>query len=142
MGYFGHGLYDGDDTQTRHYDFIKWTKIEDYKDQCFDEEWLGNKTTIPKEKHKQFCANLNLILKEMPKKQISPKNNTYTNKSIALEWIMLAKLFMDNKLKVPRIVIENSKTGAEVLMGEDASDFCNPSLRRRHLRKFIDNLEK
>jgi hypothetical protein len=138
MGWSGYGIYDGDDTQTRHYAFLKWAKVsKDDEEIC---EWFSyRKTKIPNEKRNIISDNIDLILKKMPK--ITDRHGN-VNEDSAIEWQMLAALFLDNKLKVPEKVYEMAKVGTNFLMGEHASYFKIPYLRIKKLRYFISKLDK
>lgn len=135
MGWGGYGIYDGDGTQTLHYSFIKWSKIEKKDDVI--EEWLKFEgTKIPKELHEKFLSNVPLILKKMP------KIRKFWDEDRAIEWQMLLALFLDNKMPIPKEVKENGIEATEFLMTYPADDFCDPSARRRNLKKFIQKAEK
>lgn len=129
MGWFGNGIYDGDETQTRHYDFIKWAKIEKKDDVIFD--WLGvKKTSIPKDKQNLLLDNHKLILKKMP-------NKKFWDEDDALEWQMLLALYLDNNLKAPKEIYEKGVEATQYLIEKQSDDFYQPSQRRRCLRNFI-----
>ncbi len=138
MGWSGYGMYDGDGTQSRHYDFIKWSKIP--TDEYEVDEWMNYKRTkIPKNRIKLFESNLDKVLSKMPKlenrwHQIDEDN--------AIDWQMLAELLISNGLKVPEKVYDMAKKGTEFLMGEHSSEFNKPGLRRATLRRFLKRLEK
>jgi hypothetical protein len=134
MGWCGDGLYDGDGTQALHYDFLQQAKCAT-EDEIFDNDWLGKKTLIPEDRIPIFEKNIDLVLKKMPYKK-------FWNEDIALEWQMLLALFVDNKLKVPKIIRDKGIEATEFLCGPDASEFNNPSNRRRKLRSFIEKAKK
>lgn len=50
MGWSGYDLYDGDETQTCHINFLKWAKVEKNTDIILEHYLKINKTIIPKEK--------------------------------------------------------------------------------------------
>jgi len=135
MGWFGHGIYDGDETQTRHYDFIKWAKIE--KDEDILYEWIGmRKTKIPKHKLYLLSKNYELIIKKIGK---IPK---YWNEDNAIEWQMLLSLFIDNCVKAPKIIYDAGILASEYLLSDYAEEYDYPSRRRRALRNFIEKANK
>lgn len=146
MGWFGYGIYDGDGTQTCHYDFFDWAKIRaDIKDghrrSDYFGEFLTTKGTIlPKEDWDIFVKNINLVLKKMPKSNY--KSQYIDMECSAIEWQMLLSLFVDNKTKAPEIVYKNGIEATKFLMGEHASDFDKPSVRRKTLKNFIVKAEK
>lgn len=134
MGWFGYDIYDGDETQTRHYNFLKWGKVSNNDEEI--ENWLTcDGTLIPKEKASILLKNINLVLKKMPKVK-------FWNEEKALEWQMLGALFLDNKIKIPTIIRKNTILATEYLIGEHAEDFLEEKTRRRYLRKFIRKIKK
>jgi hypothetical protein len=134
MGWFGYGIYDGDDTQTRHYDFIKWSGVKVDDDEIG--EWMGLKgTKIPSEYQVIFVDGINKVLKKI-------KSDYDSDDDIAIEYQMLLALYLDNNLRPPKIVKEKGIEGAKHLMGEHASDFDNPGTRRKALRNFIAKAKK
>jgi len=139
MGWFGHGNYDGDETQTWHYDFLKWAKISKNYEELF--EWtVNNKTIVPDEFIPTLKKNLPLILKKMTK---FPKNPHYVNEHVAVEWQMLMALYTDNKIALPKNVLKTCVEASEYLCGNDhAPDFNNPSARRRAIRNLVEKAEK
>jgi hypothetical protein len=129
MGWFGHGIYDGDDTQTQHYTMISVTGCAT-EDEIYAGDWIGWKTKIPSSKIQSFIDGIPKILKKMPACK-------FFNVDKALKWQMLLALFVDNKISPPDIIKRNGLLATEYLMGEDADDFTSPSGRRRVLRRFI-----
>jgi hypothetical protein len=129
MGWMGYGIYDGDETQTRHYDFIKWSKCGK-EDEVYDDWFRYRKTVIPKERIPILEKNLELVIEKMP-------NVKFWNEDKAIAWQMLLALLLDNKIKPPVIVKKNGILGTEFLMEEHASDFNEPHVRRKVLRNFI-----
>jgi hypothetical protein len=133
MGWYGYGIYDGDGTQTLHYDFIKWSKC------CVDDDiicdWLTDTgTKIPFDKLKSFKKGIPLVLKRMP------KIKKYWLDDDAIVWQMLLSLFIDNKIPIPKIIKENGKSATKFLMGEHAEDFTNVSARRKRLNSFLKKI--
>ena len=134
MGWFGYGIYDGDETQTRHITFLKWAKIEHDSDVIFDNYFIEDKTILPKDKLLLFQKNISFILKRITKPSKWDEDS-------AIEWQMLLALFVDNKLKAPAKIYENGVSATIHLM-EYADDFDNPSKRKKALKKFIDTADK
>lgn len=133
MGWWGYSIYDGDETQTLHYNFLEWAKVAT-EDEIFDGDWLEcEKTVVPKDKIPILKKNLGLILKKMK----SPK---YWNEDAALSWQMLAALLLDNNIKLPKIVKDKAKDATIYLMGEHAVDFDSTVKRRNQLKKFLQKL--
>lgn len=131
MGWAGYGIYDGDGTQTLHYDFLKWAGCAQNDDEIYDGDWLTlNRTKIPKERRHLLKVNLNKVLKKMPSVK-------FWNEDKAIEWQMLLALFLDNKIEPPSVVKRNGILGTEFLMEEHSSEFDSPGSRRRVLRNFI-----
>lgn len=138
MGWFGHKNYDGDNTQTRHYDFLKWAKVYRRDVDIVNALSFGG-TILPEEKALVLKKNLKLIVNKMPKKIIG---NTYSNEDRALEWQMLLALLVDNSIKPTKRILKMSKEASEYLLGSDHSGgFTNPSLRRRHIRNLVKRAE-
>jgi len=133
MGWWGHGIYDGDETQTLHFDFIKWAKIE--KDYDVIESFLNKKTTLPKDKVHLLKKNSGLILKKMKK----PK---FWDEYSAIEWHMLLSLYLDNSVIPPKVVVKNGIEATEYLIDKESDYYDNPSARKRVLRNFIQKVEK
>ena len=133
MGWFGYGIYDGDDTQTEHINFIRQAGIEKDEDTIFA-MLKSRKTIIPKDKRHLLKTNLDKILKKMPKK--------IRDEDDALMWQMLLALFLDNGVQPPNEVLIKGIEATGYLLGEHASDFNNPSARRRVLNNFIKKATK
>ena len=148
MGWLGYTLYAGDSTQSCHSAFLEWAGIEiDYDTDDGDEYYYSiftsRGTFIPKDLIPIFVKNINKVLKKMPKIKMSRvKNIKYWDEYNALEWQMLLALFVDNKLKIPQIIYDNGIEATEFLMGEHASDFDKPWLRRAALKRFITKAGK
>jgi hypothetical protein len=133
MGWFGHGLYHGDGTQSCHYDYLIWMKITDNDEEAF--EWMsGLKTKIPSSKRYLLRKNYKLLLNKMPKHM--------HNEDDALDWQMLLSLFIDNEVKAPKIILDQGIKATEWLLGEHASKFNNPGARCKSLRSFLKRVEK
>ena len=79
-------------------------------------EWMSSrKTNIPQDRRHLLRKNYKLLLNKMPK-NINDEDN-------ALEWQMLLALFVDNKVKPPKIILEQGIKATKWLMGEHASEF-------------------
>lgn len=134
MGWGGYGMYDGDGTQTCHYDFIRWAKISRSNEEIG--EWLKYRgTKIPKDKVHLLTEHVDLILKKMPKV-------AYWNEDKAITWQMLLCLYLDNGVVPPSAQITDLGVQAtKYLMGDHADEFSEPSRRRRALRNFLKRVE-
>lgn len=133
MGWCGYDIYDGDDTQTRHYDFIHWAALRMSDDDI--QNCMSMKgTVLPDDKAKLLEKNAAKVLKKMPK-----VNNTDDN---AIEWQMLLALFADNKITPPKKILEMGLLATEYLRGEHAADFDSPAKRRRKLDAFTKRIKK
>jgi hypothetical protein len=133
MGWWGYGIYDGDETQTLHFYFLKWAKVS--KD--FDElqDYLDSKATIlPKDKVGLLKKNSGLILKKMKKRK-------FWDEYQALSWQMLLALYLDNKVIPPKTIIKNGIEATNYLIEKCSDDYDNPSARKRVLRNFIKKAE-
>ena len=137
MGWAGYGIYGGDDTQTRHIDFVKWAKIKMTEDEVW-ECMAANGTHLPDEALPLLTKNLDKILKKMPKL----RNERFRDEDDALEWQMLLALFLDNRLNPPDKVYEMGVKATDYLMGQHADEFNEPSKRRKALRAFLKKAEK
>lgn len=139
MGWSGCSLYNGDDTQTRHYDFIKLAGIERDEDKIF--EFLKpRKTKLPEDKKHLLTKNIKKILAKMPNGP--PYANDFYSEDKAFDWHMLLSLFVDNNLKAPKIVYNNGIEATKYLSTFHAAEFNNPAARRRVLKNFINRAEK
>lgn len=135
MGWVGYGIYDGDETQILHLDYLKWSGciIGMKEDEVW--EWLKqNKTKIPLDKIALFKKGIPLILKKMSKWRI---RGSLQDEDLSIEWQMLLALFLDNNIKLPLIVKKNGILATEYLLGDHAEDFSNKGIRRRVLKNFI-----
>lgn len=136
MGWGGYGLYDGDGTQTCHYDFLIKSGAAKNDDEIYDNDWLQYKrTVIPKDRINIFKNGMNKILKKK-------KTPMWWDEDKAIESQMLLSLYIDNKIKPPKIVKKLGIEATKYLMGNHASDFDNPSARRAVLRRFIEKVNK
>jgi len=154
MGWTGHGIYDGDDTQTSVWSFLQWAewkggkrKWADADEDAISEAMIWKKTyqktILTKDMKEAILFGLDKILKKMPKvKQSKIGSKYFTDDDNAIEWQMLLALFLDNGLEIPKDVYDNGVLATEFLMGEHAADFNSPSARRRILKNFIKKAEK
>jgi len=117
MGWFGYGIYDGDDTQSRHYKFLVLSGCAKNDDEIYDGEWVGLKTTIPKDKIPIFIKGIPKILKKMPKCK-------FWNEDRALEWQMLLSLFLDNNITPTKEIKEKRHFGNRILNRRASFFFC------------------
>lgn len=133
MGWYAYNLYGGDDTQTRHLDFIKWSGIKPKNGEEIFDWLLERKTKIPKEYIPTFIKGIPKILKRMSKSKFFNEDNS-------IEWQMLAALFIDNKLKIPTFIKNKAIDATNYLLEYECDDFDNPSKRRYYLKSFIKKL--
>lgn len=135
MGWSGFGIYDGDGTQTCVYSFMKWAGWKD-EDAIFDA--MGyKKTKLTDEMKKCLTKNIKKVLVKMPKVTRKIGRPYFKDEDDAIEWQMLLALFLDSKLKVPKVIKTNGVLATEYLMEEHASEFNEPNKRRARLRAFI-----
>jgi hypothetical protein len=135
MGWIGYGIYDGDGTQTSHYNFLTLSKCAKDDDEILDNNWLTvNGTKIPKDRQPIFISNVDKILKKMPKSK-------FWNEDSAIEWQMLLALFLDNKIYPPKIVFDKGILATEYLIEHCSDDFDVPGFRKRALRNFIKKVK-
>ena len=159
MGWFGYGLFDGDDTITRYYNFMKWAKVpfddEDYENDPIV-NWIMCNEKMPDFALKIFKKNLKLVLKKMPKLSKAMVNTlsddfkddprddnckNYDFEDNAIAWQMLVTIIVDNNIKVPKKIIKNGILATQYLMKFQAIEFDFPSKRKRVLKSFITKLE-
>lgn len=136
MGWFGYGLYDGDETQTAHIDFIRQAIPYLRSDDVYD--CLGSSRTIlPQNYIKSFKKGIPNILKKIK----TPKNILKWNEDLAIEWQMLLALFVDNNLMVPHKILVYGMLACNYLLGEHSNDFNEPSKRRASIRRFMKKVD-
>jgi hypothetical protein len=141
MGWSGYGLYDGDCTQSCHFNFIEWAEISDDYDEIF--EWVSNKTVLPEDKKKILEKNAAKIWAKMPKvdKYFCTKRDSAPEID-ALQYQMLLSLFVDNNIKPPKYIYDKGIEATEFLSGEHASEFDYPGRRRSVLKRFAAKATK
>jgi hypothetical protein len=133
MGWTGHGLYDGDNTQTQHITFCQWAKLPLSEAEISD--FLQyRKTKIPIQFIPLFKKNLPLIIKKMNK-------NKFWDSEKALEWQMLMCLLLDNNMVLPPVIKKNGILATEYLMEQHAYYFNNPPNRRAALRRLLKKIK-
>jgi hypothetical protein len=135
MGWFGYGLYDGDDTQTCHIGFIK-TAIPSLSEDDIFEFLKSRRTLIPDSLVLRFRKGIPFILKK-----IKAPNLARWNEDKAIDWQMLLALFVDNDIQVPHKVLVYGMLACHYLMGDHAADFNEPSRRRAALRRFMKKVD-
>lgn len=144
MGWFGHGIYDGDDTQTFHLDFLKRAGCKKKYSEMIESFFKTNKTLLDKETKNLVIHNIPKILDKMPKAiQSNIGNNIYFKDEVdAVEWQMLLSLFLDNKIKPTQLIKHNGIFATEYLLHYHADSFTNPSARKANLRRFLSKALK
>ena len=141
MGWFGHSIYDGDETQTCHITFIKNSGYKEKYPYEINDCLQLRKTVLTDDMKNCLVKNINKVLKKMPKLKTSKnKNIFFKDEYDAIEWQMLLSLFVDNKLSAPKIIKDNGILATEYLMQEHAEDFNKPHLRRACLKRFLKKL--
>ena len=135
MGWCGYGLYDGDETQTCHYDFMKWAGWKGDVEDCLQLK----KTKLTDDMKVLLANNIDKVLKKMPKLN----KFGFQGEEDAIEWQMLLSLFSDNKLVPPKVVFDNGILATEYLLQHDCTlTFNNPAKRKAVLRGFIKRVKK
>jgi hypothetical protein len=134
MGWGGYGLYDGDETQTCHYDFMKWAGWKGDVDDCLQLK----KTKLTNDMKVLLAKNIDKVLKKMPKLN----KFGFRDSQDAIEWQMLLSLFFDNKLLPPKIVFDNGVLATKYLLEYQSKEFDNPAKRKAVLRSFIKRVTK
>jgi hypothetical protein len=141
MGWFGYGIYDGDETQTLHYLFMKWAgwKDEDALKECL----MKNKTKLTSEMKDILVKNIEKVLNKMPKfdEKTILIDSEHKCEYKAKDWHMLLALYLDNKLDVPKVIWEKGILGATYLK-KQAVEFDDPQKRRAVLNSFIRKSKK
>ena len=141
MGWCGYGIYDGDDTQSRHHDYLKYLKVVSKKTEDDVYDWMSvNRTVIPKEKRHLLTDNAPLLIEKIKKeiKRWLVDDGEYS----ALAWQMALALYLDNRVRPPKEILERGIEGTNWLMGKHASEFNEPCKRRRALRNFLKRVER
>lgn len=138
MGWSGYGLYDGDETQSCHINFIKWAIPSLNEEDIFDCFIGTRKTKLPKILTLSFKKGIVNILKKIR----TPKNHFKWDEENAIEWQMLLSLFVDNNLKVPHIVLVNGMLASNYLLGEHASEFDEPTKRKATIKRFMKKVDE
>lgn len=141
MGWFGYGIYDGDGTQTCHYDFLKKLGIEKDDDIIYEMLTLEG-TVIPENKRNLLRKNYKKVFDKFSKYKFIPGRTGCIVEDKAIEIQMFGALFIDNKVKIPVQVKKKVIEATEFLLGDHASEFSNPGLRRRVLREFIETIKQ
>jgi len=131
MGWFGYGIYDGDDTQTQHMSFIKQAIPSLDKEEIF-EFLLSKKTKIPQKYVHSFQKGIPNVLKKIK----IPKNVFKWDEDNAMSWHMLLSLFINNNINPPDNVMLYGVLATYYLMNF-SKDFDKPSKRSAALRNFI-----
>lgn len=138
MGWWGYGIYDGDETQSFHCELIERAKINTVvdSDMIYDGDWLKIKETIiPKKYKSQFIKSIDKIAKTLP-------NKKFWDESSALEWQMFGALLLDNKIRIKKEFKKKIVDATEFLMGDHADAFDEPSKRKKVLRDFLKKIKK
>lgn len=141
MGWFGHGIYDGDETQTCHYDFIKKLGIEKDNNVIYDMLQI-KKTIIPENKRYLLRKNYKKVFDKLSKYKFVPGRSGCIVEDKAIEIQMFGALFIDNGVKMPAQVKKKVVEATKFLLGDHASEFDVPGTRRRILRNFIEKVKK
>lgn len=138
MGWSGYGIYDGDDTQSLHYDWLIKIGVCYNLDNAIDSGIVGFTTKIPKNKTRLLSKNWRKIASSLSKKIETGRWDKHGHdEDRALQWQMLLALFNDNNLKAPKTVFKMGIEGTKFLMGNHSSEFDNPSARRAALKRFM-----
>jgi hypothetical protein len=138
MGWFGYNIYDGDGTQSCHYDFIKTANLTMKVDVVVvnEQEWMTKDgTLIPEKLLPQFKLAIPKIVKTLP-------NKKFWSDDDAIEWQMFGALLLCNRIKINKTLKKKVIDATEYLMGEHAAAFDEPYKRRKILKKFIADIKK
>lgn len=139
MGWYGYRIYDGDDTQCLHYNWLVEIGVCRDLDDAINSGIVGYTTKIPKDKIHLLIKNWRKIANSLSKKIKTGKYDKHGNdEGRALEWQMLLALFNDNNLKAPKLVFKMGIQATNFLLGEHSSEFISPTNRRINLRRFIE----
>lgn len=134
MGWCGYGIYDGDDTQTQHIDYIKKIILSIKEEDIFDLCLRYNKTIIPNKYKKEFIKNKSNILKH---KYLKKKNTIFWNEEDCIAWQMALSLFVDNKIKAPKEIYSKGVLATILLRDKYAEDFDDEKKRKSNLNRFL-----
>lgn len=136
MSYYSYSIYGGDETQTKQIDYMKHLKISKNEDVLL--EYLKcYRTLVPKQFHDKFFMNFDSLFKKI--------NKNINNEDIALEWVLIAKLYIDNKLKFPKKLKEMSLKSINYLIDlliVNVEGWQRPSSRRKRLVKIKKQIQQ
>lgn len=145
MGWWGFGIYDGDETQSCHEEFLKRAGYKERNRGEISEFFFKkNKTNLNKEAKILLIKNFQKVLDKMPKiiQSEITKNVYFKDESDAIEWQMLLALCLDNKIKPPKLVKDNAILATEYLLYYHADSFTDPSGRKTNLKRFLSKAVK
>ncbi len=147
MGWWGYGIYDGDDTITQQYDFLCNAKICEKTDEGYDyylENYYGKIKS--KEDCDKLVQNQDMAAKKLPKKIILGHNVLIKgwddDEDRAIAWQMFVALFVDNNLPIKKGYAQKGIEATEFLKLAHAKQFINVGARIKHLNTFIKKVKK
>lgn len=141
MGWFGYGIYDGDETQSFQISLLekcKFTKTLKYEDILNGlEPWVADCSDpirIPNEFKSRFKKKIPFLVKSLP-------NKKFWDDDSAIEWQMFGGLFVNSNIKIPKNIKKKVIDATEFLMAEHAELFDKPSERKKVLKKFLEEVK-
>lgn len=127
MGWWGHGIMDGDSIRDIEYSVFKFMGLES--------ECINDKITL--ENKRKFVEQLPKIIKELGK---NPKKLCVHDKEdLALFWQSLFNTLIENKINLPPFQISEYIASYELCKGvldKQAKDFNKVELRQKELSDF------
>ena len=136
MGWFGYNTYGGDGTQSCHYNYLVWSKVFKNDDAVMDSGVLDSlKTKLNKQQKVIFSKNWKKVFSKIDRKKIK-----YDDDAIQIQ--MLAAIFIDNELSIPKKLYKKLEIAIDYLLGQHSDEFDKPFARRNSLKKFLKQAKK
>lgn len=140
MGWFGHGLYDGDETFTRQLDFASRALRKNW-DAVYD-VYGDAKVLVLTPEHQAIAAqNIDRSYKRLAKKP-AREGDYWRMESWAMDAHLLADLLINNRLPMKRKFKDDALAAIKWLKDVHAQDFNSPGARRKHLTKLEVKIKK
>lgn len=140
MGWFGHGKYDGDETESTQMAMVEVaygkTNIPLRNGKILDESWhwkVGQECLAPEV--------VDWVFSKWDKVWKTCIQDRRRQEAHDLNVMMAADFFMNHGVALPDGLRQKAQHSIENLLGEHASDFNSPEKRRRVLRRFQKKLD-
>lgn len=147
MGWLGYGKYDGDETASVQMSIIEAVQKKNFKlkdGTILNESWEWDvRNRLDEDLVKKVYDNWEKIEKKVMGKLTIKKDKILWNESVAINYMMAADFFMNQKSELPAGLKEVAVEAVDFLIdGGHADDFDSPSSRKKVLRNFIKKLEE